>query len=86
MDHGGFLARPDGGFEVDYDNVKQAVRELAHDLLTMEAQGDYAAARKLAQYGVMRPEITRALARVEHIPVDIHPVFITADELTRTVQ
>src|SRR5579875_1252158 len=86
-DHGAFLARPDGTFEVNCANMKQAVRGLTHDLLTMEAQGDYASAhRMLQQYGVMRPELTRALGRLNHIPVDIHPIFVTADELTRTVQ
>jgi len=87
MDHGAFIARPDATFEVNYAKAKQAVRDLAHDLLTIEAQGDYASAqRMLDKYGVMRPELARALARLQNIPVDIHPIFVTADELTRTVR
>jgi hypothetical protein len=85
-EHGAFIARPDGKFEVNYVEAKQATRGLAHALLTIEAQGDYVSAQgMLAEYGVMKPELTRALARLQDIPVDIHPIFVTADELTRTV-
>ncbi|MGI9070849.1 MAG: dipeptidyl-peptidase 3 family protein [Bryobacteraceae bacterium] len=83
MQHGAFVARPDGSFDVNYATVKQAVRDLTHDLLTVEAQGDYAAAKKmLEELGVVRPDLARALDRLKGIPVDIEPVFITADELT----
>jgi hypothetical protein len=84
-DHGAFAARPDGTFEVNYAEIKPAVRDLAHEILTIEAQGNYAAAKRmLEEYGVIRPELDRALERLEDIPVDIHPAFVTADELTRT--
>ena len=87
LDHGAFVERPDGTFEVNYAKMKQAVRGLTHDLMTIEAQGDYAAGKRmLEQLGVMRPVMTKALARLSGIPVDIHPVFVTADELTRDVQ
>lgn len=87
LDHSAFIERPDATFEVNYAKAKKTVRDLAHDLLTIEAQGDYASAqRMLAKYGVMRPELARALARLKNIPVDIHPIFVTADELTRSVR
>ncbi len=83
-DHGAFVARPDGTFEVDYAKIKPAIRDLTHDLLTIEAQGDYASAKKLlAELGVMRPSLIKALDRLNGIPVDIEPRFVTADELTR---
>ena len=86
-DHGAFVARPDGTFEVNYAKIKPAVRDLAHEILTLEAQGNYPAAKRmLDEYGVMRPEMNHALERLEDIPVDIHPVFVTADELTRIGQ
>ncbi len=87
LDHGAFEERPDGTFDVNYANVKQAVRDLDHDLLTIEAQGDYAAAKKLLdQLGVIRPNLKRALDRLKGIPVDIQPEFITANELTRSLR
>jgi hypothetical protein len=82
MDRGAFVARDDGTFEVNYGKVKDAVRNLDHDLLTIEAHGDYAGAQKmLNRLAVIRPEVHRALDRMSHIPVDIEPVFVTADEL-----
>jgi hypothetical protein len=41
-DKGGFIAHPDGTFEVNFDKDRAAVRDLDHDLLTIEATGDYA--------------------------------------------
>jgi len=86
-DRGAFVARADGAFEVNCSKMKQAVRDLTHDLLTIEAQGDYPAAQKmLTELGVMRPRMTEALNRLRDIPVDIQPKFVTADELTRSAQ
>ena len=82
LDRGAFVSRNDGTFEVNYGKVKGAVRSLDRDLLTIEAHGDYAAAQEmLNQLAVIRPEVQRALDRMSHIPVDIEPVFVTADEL-----
>ncbi len=81
-DKGGFTARPDGTFAVDMKNIKSAVRDLTHDLLTLEAAGDYSGAKKmLTELGVIRPEVQKALDRLQGIPVDIEPLFVTAEEL-----
>jgi hypothetical protein len=62
--------------------VKDAVRDLDHDLLTIEAQGDYAGAKKMLDtLGVVRPILKRTLARLHDIPTDIEPIFVTADEV-----
>ena len=64
MDKGAFVPHGDGTFSVDENKAKNAVRELDHDLLTIEAEGDYAAAKKmLDELGVVRPILKRALAR-----------------------
>lgn len=82
LDHGAFVVRRDGTFEVNFSKIKPAVRDLTHDLLTIEAKGDYAGAKNLlSQLGVMRPVVTRTLGHFQNIPVDIAPIFITADEL-----
>jgi len=81
-DKGGFVARPDGRFEVNFDKIKGAVRDLDHDLLTIEATGDYAGAKRmLDQLGVIRPGMQQALNGLNDIPVDIEPVFVTAKEI-----
>lgn len=81
-DKGGFIARGDGTFEVDFGKIKNAVRDLDHDLLTIEATGDYAGAKKmLSELGVIRPSMQKALNNLSGIPVDIEPVFVTANQL-----
>jgi hypothetical protein len=81
-DKGGFIAHPDGTFEVNFDKVRGAVRDLDHDLLTLEATGDYARAKQmLDQLGVIRPNMQKALKSLDAIPVDIQPVFVTANQV-----
>jgi hypothetical protein len=63
-------------FAVVPARVKEAVRRLTHDLLTLEAEGSYeGAARMLAKYGVVRPEMQGALERLRDVPVDIEPSY-----------
>ena len=51
-------------------------------LLTIEATGDYAGAKRMLDtLGVLRPEMKATIASVSAVPVDIRPVFVTADEL-----
>ncbi len=86
-DKGGFVARPDGTFEVDFAKIKGAVRELDHDLLTLEATGDYSGAKRmLDELGVIRPNMKKALDGLNAIPVDIEPVFVTANELAASAR
>ena len=82
LDKGGFKANQDGTFTVDFSKIKQAVRDLDHEFLTLEATGDYAGAKKLLDtLGVIRPEVERALDRLTHIPTDIEPIFVTANRV-----
>jgi hypothetical protein len=81
-DKGGFIAHPDGTFEVNFDKIRGAVRDLDHDLLTLEATGDYAGTKQLLDtLGVSRPNMQKSLKALEDIPVDIQPVFVTANQL-----
>ena len=81
MDKGGVVEK-EGVFSVDMGKIMQAVIDLDHDLLTLEAQGDYAAAKKmLDELGVVRPVLRRALDKLRGIPTDIAPEFVTAEEL-----
>ncbi len=82
MDKGGFVVRKDGTFAVDYAKIKDAVRDLTHDLLTVEAEGNYdGAKRMLDTLGVVRPEFQAALDKLGDIPVDIEPRFVTAEKI-----
>jgi hypothetical protein len=87
MDKGGFRQNDDGTFALNVEKFKQGVRDLDHDLLTLEAEGDYAGAKKmLDEVGVVRPPLQRALDSLQAIPTDIEPIFVTADELAPTVK
>jgi hypothetical protein len=83
LDKGAFVANADGTFSVDLSKIKEAVAGLDHDLLTLEATGDYAGTKKLmSEMMVLRPEVQKALERLKGVPTDIEPVFVTADALT----
>ena len=65
-----------GTFSVDHTKVKEAVRKLTHDLLTIEAEGSYEKAKAiLDKYALIRPPMKQALDRLTDVPVDIEPVF-----------
>ena len=82
MDKGGFVQNPDGTFAVNYAKIKGAVRDLTHELLTLEANGDYAAAKKmLDELAVIRPATQKVLDNLKGIPVDIEPQFVTANAM-----
>lgn len=73
-------------WEVDAVKIRGAVRDLAHDLLTIEATGDYAGAKRMLDtLGILRPEMKATLAAIDHpagkVPVDIRPIFVTAAEI-----
>ncbi|MDP9170540.1 MAG: hypothetical protein M3N54_07990 [Acidobacteriota bacterium] len=81
-DKGAFVHR-DNTWSVDESKIKGAVRDLAHDLLTIEATGDYAGAKKMLDgLAVMRPDIDATLKRVGSVPVDIRSIFVTANEVS----
>jgi hypothetical protein len=74
-DKGGFVANSDGTFAVDYAKIKPAVGDLTHDLLTLEAEGNYAGARRMLDgLGVVRPRMQKALDSLKDLPTDIAPV------------
>ncbi|MCG6920220.1 MAG: hypothetical protein LJF15_03915 [Acidobacteria bacterium] len=84
LDRGGFRVNADGTFSVDAKKIKEAVAGLTSELMTIQAEGSYEKARAiLERLAVIRPETQRVLDRLQDIPVDIEPRFVTAEELTR---
>ena len=80
-DKGAFVRR-DGRYDVDIAKMKSAIRELDHNLLTIEATGDYAGAKHLMDtLGVIRPEQQKTIDSLTDVPVDIAPVFVTATQI-----
>jgi hypothetical protein len=65
-----------GTFSIDNATIKDAVRKLTHDLLTLEAEGSYDKAKAiLDKFAVIRPPMQQAMDRLKDVPVDIEPVF-----------
>lgn len=82
LDKGAFVHHDGGTYTVDMEKIASAVAELDHDLLTIEAEGDYDGAKKmLDELGIIRPAMRKTLDRLQDVPTDIEPIFVTADEL-----
>jgi len=82
LDRGAFTVKPDGTFAVDASKIKEGVSGLTHDIMTIQAFGDYGKAKELGErLGVVRPDVQRALDKLQSVPVDIEPRFTTADQL-----
>ena len=68
-------------FNVNFQKMKDGVRDLATELLTIEATGDYNRANALLEkYGKETDEMRAVNAILKDIPVDIWPVFPAAGE------
>jgi len=84
LDNGGVIVAADGTFGVDAAKFRQNVTDLTRDLMTMQAVGDYAAAKQLLdKYANIRPPSQAVFDKLKTVPVDIEPRFVTADELLR---
>jgi hypothetical protein len=82
LDARGFTVTSDGTFAVNPDRVKEGVAGLTREIMTVQAEGDYAKAKALGdRLGVVRPPVQQALDKLRSIPVDIEPRFTTADQL-----
>jgi hypothetical protein len=84
LDHGAISIDGAGRFSLDIPKAKKAVTDLTRQIMTLQATGDYAGVKSLlARMVVIRPEVQRALDRLNTVPVDIAPRFVTAEELLR---
>jgi hypothetical protein len=82
LDNGGVSVAHDGTFAVNPERIKQNVVNLTRDLMTMQAVGDYAAAKQmLEKLAVVRPQTQAVLDRLKGVPVDIEPRFVSAEQL-----
>ena len=77
MDEGAFHYHPTfNAFYVDFDKVKEGVRKLTGEIMTIQAEGSYEKAKALLdKYSEIRPVMNKVLSRLQDIPIDIEPVF-----------
>ena len=82
LDNGGVKVASDGTFTVDAPRIRQNVIDLTRDIMTMQAIGDYAAAKQMIDKLVsIRPPVQVVLDKLKDVPVDIEPRFVTAAQL-----
>jgi Peptidase family M49 len=83
LDQRGFEINPDGTFKVNPDRIKEGVTGLTREIMTIQAEGDYAKAKALGdRLGMVRPPVQKALDKLVDVPVDIEPRFTTAAQLS----
>jgi hypothetical protein len=84
LDNGGVTVASDGTFAVNPSRIRQNVIDLTRDLMTMQAVGGYADAQQMMQkLAVVRPPVQAILDKLQDVPVDIEPQFVTAQELLK---
>jgi hypothetical protein len=84
LDQGGVKVNADGTFAVQPEAIKKAVASLTGEIMTLQAEGSYTKAQDLLKrLGVVRPEVQKVLDRLNDVPVDIAPRFVTAESLAQ---
>jgi hypothetical protein len=79
LDAGAFTVVPGGTFAVDDAKIADAVTALTREIMTLQAEGQYAKAKDLLdRLGVVRPSVQKVLDRLATVPVDIEPNFTSA--------
>jgi len=69
-------------FAVNFEKVRPAVEALLNQLLTIQAEGDYAAAQELIErYGQIPEPMQKVLNKLGDVPVDIKPEFAVLNQL-----
>ena len=82
LDAGAVTVDITGRFTVDHSKIRDAVAALTSELMTLQATGDFDAAKEILETrGVIRPPVERLLERLGNIPIDIQPRYVTADAL-----
>lgn len=81
MEKGAFFTDQKGKLDLNMEKMSTAIKSLAHEVLVIEAEGDYAAAKTLiAKYSVMTPFMEKTIESLETLPIDIRPEYEILNE------
>lgn len=76
LEKGALEVDAEGRFRAVSEKFPAGVRDLLHDMLMLQANGDYEGTQAfLARYGKATPELRAAIAKLADVPVDIRPIF-----------
>lgn len=80
----GAIVEAGGKYRTDATKFAAGIKDLLHDMLMLQATGDYEGTKKfLDTYGQPSPAMMAAFERLKKLPVDIRPVYSQAAELTK---
>jgi hypothetical protein len=76
MEKGALEVDGQGRFRTNSDKVPGAIRSLLHDMLMLQARGDYDGTKAfLEKYGHPQESLLKAIDKLGDVPVDIRPVY-----------
>jgi hypothetical protein len=75
---GAYVRDPATGlWSVDFTKIKDACAAMSHDILMLEARGDYDGTKAfMDKYGAMDPDVKAQLDGLKGVPIDIEPRFV----------
>jgi hypothetical protein len=80
FEQGAFYQDENGKLNLDEEKLVKAIKNLVHELLIIQAHGDYAAAQALVQqYRILTPLMKDYVTQLKDVPVDIRPSFPVAE-------
>ena len=81
MEKGALQVDEAGRFRAVSEKFPGAMRDLLHDMLMLQAAGDYEGTKAfLDKYGHPQKSLLDAIARLDDVPVDIRPVYTYAEK------
>jgi hypothetical protein len=76
MEKGALTVDGEGRFRADSAKFPDGIRALLHDMLELQAAGDYEGTKKfLDRYGKPGDSLIKAIDRLNDVPVDIRPIY-----------
>jgi hypothetical protein len=83
LEKGALEVDGEGRFRAVSEKFPAGIRDLLHDMLILQANGDYEGTRKfLDTYGVATEALEAAVGRLDDVPVDVRPIYAQADALS----
>ncbi len=83
MEKGGFNYNEETSrFSVNREKIHAAVEALSHDVLMIEALGDFEQAKAFVEkYRSVSPAVQKALEDLKNVPIDIKPIYAIEKEI-----
>lgn len=76
-----------GVFSIDKSKIKEAVKKLVNDIMTLQAEGSYAKAKAMIdRFATIHPAMQKALDKMNDIPVDIKPNFTLVPKVEGSIR